>query len=52
MIRIPLISGSEYDALTGWRRLISFRPGERKAIKRKYNKRLRQWLKKEARSEA
>lgn len=42
--RIPL-KGAEQDALTGWRRFIKFRRGERKASKRSYMKRLRKYLK-------
>ena len=45
MTRIPMKGGDEHDALTGWRRVISFRPGQRKAAKRSYAKRLRKWLK-------
>ena len=43
--RIPLKGGGEADALTGWRKVIRFRPGERKAAKRSYARRLRKWLK-------
>lgn len=39
--RQVLKSGDEYDAVTGWRRLLKWRPGERKAIKRKLNRRAR-----------
>ena len=35
----------EADALTGWRKVIRFRPGERRAAKRSYARRLRKWLK-------
>jgi hypothetical protein len=52
--RIPLKGGDEHDehdALTGWRKLIKFRPGERKKAKRSYIKRLRKWLKKEPHNE-
>lgn len=42
--RIPL-KGAEQDALTGWRKLIKFRRGERKAAKKSYVKRLRKYLK-------
>ena len=45
MARIPMKGGDEHDALTRWRRVISFRPGQRKAAKRSYAKRLRKWLK-------
>ena len=37
--RIKMISGDEYDALTKWKRHIKWRAGERKRIKRRYNKR-------------
>ena len=49
--RIPLKGGDEHDALTGWRKLIKFRPGERKKAKRSYIKRLRKWLKREPHNE-
>ena len=49
--RIPLKGGDEHDALTGWRRLIKFCRGERKKAKRSYMKRLRKWLKQQARDE-
>lgn len=39
--RIPLKGGDEFDALTGWRKLMKFRRGKRKAAKRSYAKRLR-----------
>lgn len=38
---IPLSGGDEYDALTRWRRIMSWRAGDRKAIKRRYNRRVR-----------
>lgn len=41
MKRIPLIDGAEHDALTSWRKVLKFRSGERKAIKRQYNRRFR-----------
>ena len=41
MIRIPLKGGDEYDALTRYRKLIKWRSGIRKWLKKKYNKRLR-----------
>lgn len=37
-----MISGGEVDALTSARRHLSFRPGERKAVKRRVNRRERQ----------
>ena len=36
-----LKSGDEYDAVTRWRHLIPWRVGERKAVKRRLNKRFR-----------
>lgn len=39
--REQMKSGDEYDALTRWKRFCHFRPGKRKAIKRKLNKRQR-----------
>ena len=51
MTRIPLKSGDEYDALTGWRKyLVVFnRAGIAKKMKRKYNKRFRKSAKAELR---
>jgi len=48
---IPLKGGDEYDALTGWKRFIYFRPGERKAIKRGFNQRERHVQKNKLRKE-
>lgn len=39
---IPMKGGAEYDALTRWRRYLSWRPGQRKAAKRSYRRRCRQ----------
>ena len=39
--RIPMQDGDEYDFLTWCKKFFSFRPGERKWLKRKYNKRYR-----------
>jgi hypothetical protein len=33
----------EWDAFTSWRRVMPWKPSQLKAIKRKYNKRMR-WL--------
>lgn len=41
---IPMIDGDEIDGLTKWKRHVRFRPGERKWLKRKFNKRVRQWV--------
>jgi hypothetical protein len=35
------MGGEERDALTGWRRLLNFKPGERKAAKTSFNRRVR-----------
>jgi hypothetical protein len=43
--RIPLKGGDEYDALTRWRKLLKFRPGQRKKAKQSYAKRMRKWFK-------
>ena len=37
--RIPMIDGDEYDALTPWRKYTRWRAGERRRIKRRYNRR-------------
>jgi len=39
--RIPMKGGDEYDGLTKWKKYLHWRPGERKRIKRRYNKRAR-----------
>ena len=44
-MRIPLKGGDEFDALTKWRTVLKLRAGVRKAAKRSYARRLRQWLK-------
>lgn len=49
---IPLTSGDEQDALTGWRRYMKYRPGERKAVKRRYNRRVRRDGRRQIRQEA
>jgi hypothetical protein len=36
-----LKSGDEQDAVTGWRRALRWKPGERKRIKRRLNRRFR-----------
>jgi hypothetical protein len=41
MIRIPLISGDEYEALTSAKADHRWRPGQRKRIKRGYSRRFR-----------
>jgi len=40
-MRIKLKTGDEYDALTKAKKYFKWRPGQRKKIKRSYNKRLR-----------
>jgi len=46
--RVKMVSGDEYDALTKDYNLLNWRPGQRKAIKRCFNKRQRRavhlWL--------
>lgn len=37
----PLKGGREHDALSGWRRLLAWRSGERKAAKRSFWRRVR-----------
>ena len=45
MIRIPLISGDEYDALTPAKRFYIWRSGVRRKLKKAYNKRFRRaWM--------
>lgn len=41
---IPLKGGAEYDALTRAKRFHGFAPGERKKIKRGFNKRVRAFV--------
>jgi hypothetical protein len=41
LMRIKLKGGDEYDALTKAKKFCFWKPGERKKIKRGYNKRLR-----------
>lgn len=41
MKRIPMKTGDEYDALTGWRKVLHWRAGERARIKRLYRRRER-----------
>jgi len=40
-MRIKLKTGDEYDALTKAKKYVKWRAGQRKKIKRSYNKRLR-----------
>ena len=42
--RIPMISGDEQDALTGSKRYYGWRPGQRKQIKRGYQRRMRKMV--------
>jgi hypothetical protein len=39
------MSDDEFDALTGWRKILSYYPGELKKIKRGYQRRLRHAVK-------
>lgn len=43
----PMRTGDEYDALTGWRRLLHWRAGERAKVKRLYRRRERRVLNRE-----
>jgi hypothetical protein len=43
--------GDEFDAFTGWRYLLNWEPGERKELKRQYNRRQRRMLKDELKEE-
>lgn len=42
MKSIPLISGDEVQAITSERKHLTFRPGERRAVKTKISRRARQ----------
>ena len=42
---IPMINAEENEALTKWRHFLHWRAGERKKIKRGYNKRARKFAK-------
>ena len=48
---VPMIDGDELDFLTKCKRFFTFRPGERKRLKRKYNKRARRLARKMLRNE-
>ena len=39
--RIPLLTGDEFDALTGWREAYGWHPGQLAKIKRRYRRRVR-----------
>lgn len=41
MHELPMSGGDEYDAFSGWRRVLTWRAGDRKKIKRRYNRRVR-----------
>jgi hypothetical protein len=51
MKRMPMKTGDEMDALTKVKRFLKWRRGERKRIKKQYNKKERQWLKTETNKE-
>ena len=44
MKRKPFTTGDEYDALTKAKKYHNFRSGDRKKIKKNYNKKERKWL--------
>jgi len=41
MHTIPMADGWEQDCMTGWRRVLTWKSGERSRIKRRYRRRLR-----------
>lgn len=43
-MRMPMTDLYEYTAFTGCKKYHKFRPGQRKAIKRRYNRKERKWL--------
>ena len=43
--QIPMKSGDEYDALTKWRRVCIWKPGQIKKIKRSFGKKVRRAIK-------
>ena len=43
-LRKPMKTADEYDALTQAKNVHHFRPGQRKKIKKTYNKKERRWL--------
>ena len=51
MKRMPMKTAEEYDALTKIKRFLNWKPGQRKEIKKKYNRKERQWLKTETNKE-
>jgi hypothetical protein len=46
MKRKPFTSGDEYDALTKAKEYHNFKAGDRKKIKKRYNRKERVWLNK------
>jgi hypothetical protein len=40
-VKRPPRGGDEQDAFTGWRHLLHWRPGQRKALKRRASRRVR-----------
>jgi hypothetical protein len=46
MKRKPFTSGDEYDALTKAKKYHNFKAGDRKKIKKRYNRKERVWLNK------
>ncbi len=47
--RIPMAGGTEEDAFTGWRHLLKWKAGQRKAAKRKYHRRWRKQVRRQVR---
>ena len=51
MKHVPCKDGDEYDAFSGWRKVLHWKPGQLKKIKRAYNKRVRKAGKRDARTD-
>ena len=49
---LPFIDADEYDALSAGKKYHSYRPGERKRIKRQYQRRVRRTMNEATKEEA
>jgi len=38
---VPMVSGDEYDAFTDWRKVMTFKAGDRRRVKNAYRRRCR-----------
>lgn len=47
--QVPMKGFDEYDAFTGWRRVMHWQPGERARIKATYNRRVRRVIRRRIR---